>query len=344
MESHVISKTDLGSWIEELVKRSEVVAPVKQGNSTNFYPISSTREIVWGAPQTVIPPKKFLFPSSEELLAYEFGGQGLQVQGENSIKDKIIFGVHPCDLNGIFQMDQVWAEKNKDENYLNKRERLTLIGVDCLIPCSPESICSRMGGLGPKGRYDIFITDIGNKYFVEVATEKGDQVFADLGRPVSAADKQKLAQVRKKRDAIFNKKQKKLLPKLKDLPALMKVSYDHPEWDERGKKCYACGSCNMVCPTCYCFDVQDYMHVSLQRGVRNRFWDGCMLEDFAKVGSGENFRDHRHERLRHRTNRKLNFLFEKWGESFCTGCGRCVKACLTDIVNPLAIANAVYKK
>jgi ferredoxin len=343
MGNYLILKPDLYKLIDGLIQKgTEIIAPVKQENFTNFYPIKSAREIVLGAPQTVIPPKQFLYPQSEELLAYEFGGQSPKLNGINQIKQRILLGIHPCDLNAIFEMDQVFAEKNQDENYLEKRKAVTIIGVDCQKPCSPESICSRMGGLDPKGRFDLFLTDIGSLFFVEVITEKGEALLGDKFKEAKKTDLIKLKNVRKKRDLLFNKEQKKLLPKLKNLPELMKGNYNHIEWEERGKKCYGCGSCNMVCPTCYCFDVQDYMHISLVKGARNRFWDGCMLEEFAKVASGENFRENRLERLRHRTDRKLYYLFEKWGESFCTGCGRCIKACLTDIVSPLEIANALY--
>ena len=341
MKTYVIKKSELQTWIENLIKQTEVIAPVEQGN---FSPIHSVKEIIWGAPQTVIPPKAYLYPQSEELLSYEFKEKSPRVNGVNLVKPRILLGVHPCDLNAIYLMDQIFAEKNLDENYLEKRKAVTLIGVDCLKPCSPESICSRMEGLDPKGRFDLFLTDIGSSFFVEVATKIGENLIKDVGQETKKLDAQNLVKIRKQRDSRFNKEQKKLLPKLRALPKLMEANHAHPEWEERGKKCYACGSCNIVCPTCYCFDVQDYMYISLIKGSRSRFWDGCMLEDFAKVASGENFRENRSDRLRHRTYRKLYYLFEKWGESFCTGCGRCIKACLTKIVSPLEIANGLYKK
>ena len=344
MKSYIISKSDLGKWLEGLIKHNEVIAPVKKENFTAFAPVHSAKEIVWGAPQTVIPPKAFLYPQSEDLLSFELGGEAPLINALNVVKPRILFGAHPCDLNGIFLMDQVWAEKNRDENYLYKRHALTVIGVDCLIPCAPESICLTMGGINPKGRFDLFLTDMGKSFYVEAATGKGEKLIKGLGKAAGRADTQKLARLRKKRDGILAKKQKQLVSRRSELPKLMQKSYQHEEWEKRAKKCYSCGSCNAVCPTCYCFDVQDYMHVNLVKGVRGRCWDGCMLEEFAKVASGENFREERSGRLRHRTYRKLNFLFEKWGESYCTGCGRCVKACLTKIVSPVEIANALTAK
>ncbi|MBI5344370.1 MAG: 4Fe-4S dicluster domain-containing protein [Deltaproteobacteria bacterium] len=36
-------------------------------------------------------------------------------------------------------------------------------------------------------------------------------------------------------------------------------------------------------------------------------------------------------RLRHRFNRKFNYLTGRFGALFCTGCGRCSRACLMKI-------------
>ena len=344
MKKYVVEKKKLFELFARLAREKEVVAPVRQENFTNYQKIKSSDEIVWGAPQTVVPPKKYLFPFPEELLAFEKTNGAFKVDGVNRYQNRILFGVHPCDLNAIYLMDQVFGEKNLDDNYLLKRKEVTLIGVDCLEVCSPEAICLRMKGLDPRERFDLFLTDVGGEFFARAATAKGDEIIKSIAEPASNKDEEKLKKIEAERDKLFDKKQKKLLPKYEDLPGLMKGGYPHPEWEERGKKCYACGSCNMVCPTCYCFDVLDYMKMNLREGIRERTWDGCMLEDFAKIASGENFREERSQRLRHRTYRKLYYLFEKWGQSFCTGCGRCIKACLTNIVSPLEIANALQEK
>jgi formate hydrogenlyase subunit 6/NADH:ubiquinone oxidoreductase subunit I len=58
------------------------------------------------------------------------------------------------------------------------------------------------------------------------------------------------------------------------------------------------------------------------------------------VASGENFRDEKVERLRHRFYRKFHYLYTKQGEPYCTGCGRCGRACvpgitITNVLNDL---------
>ena len=126
-----------------------------------------------------------------------------------------------------------------------------------------------------------------------------------------------------------------------ELPGLLRRSFHNVLWDERADKCLSCGGCNLVCPTCYCFDVKDEVDLSLKEGRRYRVWDGCVLEDFAKVGSGENFRERRAQRYRHRFYRKGMYLYDKYGHIACVGCGRCASACLPDIADPVAVYNAL---
>ncbi len=77
-------------------------------------------------------------------------------------------------------------------------------------------------------------------------------------------------------------------------------------------------------------------------GERCRQWDACTLKDFAVVATGDNFRSTRGQRLRHRFNRKFNFLMTKYKASFCVGCGRCSRTCPVNI-DVVETVNAVIK-
>ena len=96
-------------------------------------------------------------------------------------------------------------------------------------------------------------------------------------------------------------------------------------------KCVSCGNCTAVCPTCYCFDIYDDVELDMSGGERKRTWDSCQLEEFAVVAGGENFRKERSSRQRHRYYRKFNYSVEKYNKYFCTGCGRCSRACMAGI-------------
>ena len=115
-------------------------------------------------------------------------------------------------------------------------------------------------------------------------------------------------------------------------------------WSELGEKCFSCGSCTMVCPTCVCYNVKDNVEVNLQKGKRYRQWDSCMFFSFATVSGGENFRPTGTDRLKHRLHRKGKYMLERWGELGCVGCGRCVHACLVDIASPVYAYNRLAKE
>ena len=69
----------------------------------------------------------------------------------------------------------------------------------------------------------------------------------------------------------------------------------------------------------------------MEMGVRYRRWDGCQIQSFCQVSSGENFRDSAAERVRHRVFKKEVYLKKRFGRSGCVGCGRCIEHCIADI-------------
>jgi ferredoxin len=134
------------------------------------------------------------------------------------------------------------------------------------------------------------------------------------------------------------KKRSLTFPK-REIPQLLEHSEGSLFWEEKAGKCLSCGTCNLVCPTCYCFDVLDDMELDLSNGERLRRWDGCLLQDFARVATGENFRETRASRYRHRFFRKGLYLFKVLGDVACVGCGRCASSCLPDIADPVDAFN-----
>ena len=87
---------------------------------------------------------------------------------------------------------------------------------------------------------------------------------------------------------------------IRDLPEIFEMEYQSEIWGELGEKCLSCGSCSMVCPTCYCYDVADDVELGSRAGKRQRLWDSCLFANHALVGSGENFRGPRASRIKYR--------------------------------------------
>jgi len=110
----------------------------------------------------------------------------------------------------------------------------------------------------------------------------------------------------------------------------------HEVWEKRGKKCFSCGSCVLVCPTCYCFDVQDELDLSLEKGERVRSWDGCTIENFATAAGGI-ISGKRRGQDTPQALPEAKVPVQRFGLPGCVGCGRCKKACVPDIAFPVDI-------
>ncbi|MCL1917493.1 MAG: 4Fe-4S dicluster domain-containing protein [Peptococcaceae bacterium] len=114
--------------------------------------------------------------------------------------------------------------------------------------------------------------------------------------------------------------------------------FEHPLWDEINLPCLGCGACTYVCPTCYCFDINDktLSHTTINK---QRCWDSCMFSDYTRMAGGHNPRPSKKERVRNRFLDKLLYNRQRHGRLFCVGCGRCVAKCPVN----LEIATVIQK-
>ena len=103
-----------------------------------------------------------------------------------------------------------------------------------------------------------------------------------------------------------------------------------PFWDDLAFTCINCGTCTFVCPTCWCFDIQD--EAKGKSAARFRNWDTCMSPLFTMHGSGHNPRGEKTQRVRQRFMHKLKYFVDKYEQgTMCVGCGRCVEKCPVNI-------------
>lgn len=329
-----LTKANLLAGIDKALHDFKIAAFTKKQSQRLYDYINASDEIVFGCQPTVLSPKKFFFPQNETLL--EFTGEGKFTPKIESFP-QVLFGIHPCDLNGIKILDEAFADGHGDPNYLSKRENTLIIGLDCNQLCDDHAFCFKTNSHEAKGGYDVMLHHGGSRFIAEIATEKG-KTFIQKYFEYQPADASALDAFKAEKKKTFEKE--KPFKNLEKFPALFEENKDHAVWDEEGKRCLSCGSCIMVCPTCYCFDVADEFQLNLKKGERLRRWDACMLSPFAVVAGGENFRPEAKERLKHRINRKFNYLMKKHGQSVCVGCGRCVRACLAEI-SPRTIAEKI---
>jgi sulfhydrogenase subunit beta (sulfur reductase) len=323
----VLDKNNYKDFLSGLIKNYNVTGPKKINKVLHdFVPVKSFEEIDLGYVKTTLPPaKKILFPSKEGLISYT--ANNFTIVPLNESEEKILFGINAWDLNGMNFLDRIFTTDFIDDNYVSKREKLIVIGMDTTP--SETNFAAEMGAEYAKSGFDLFMTDIGSKYFIRVATPKGMELLS------------KYAKVSEALTADFNAYDKfkesyqnnfKASPDVGNFHENFEISYGKNDlWDRLSKNCFSCGSCNLVCPTCFCFNVKDDMKIDLKTGIKSREWDSCMIPDYGLVAGGHNFRSTKSNRLKQRYRCKLKTFVDKFGAYSCVGCGRCVEACLAKI-------------
>ncbi|GAG73763.1 unnamed protein product, partial [marine sediment metagenome] len=127
----VLEKSVYDDFIKALISEYEFIGPKKKDRSVHdFVIIKDISELDTNYMRTTIPPaKKLLFPPNEELVAYEIGKK-IEVRPVVEGSEKILFGVNAWDINGMNFLDRVFTTDFIDENYISKRKKLIVIGMD----------------------------------------------------------------------------------------------------------------------------------------------------------------------------------------------------------------------
>ncbi|MEJ5166065.1 MAG: 4Fe-4S dicluster domain-containing protein [Thermoanaerobaculia bacterium] len=331
---YFLKEKDFPAFFKKLLKKGEVYGPKAKGDFFVFDKLKKLEELRLDYDVTILPPKKIISPPEETLLHFSKEG----AQSPKEVEEKVLFGVHFYDIKAIDMLDLLFQENFPDSIYLSKRKKTTIIGSS-IERISKRAFWGSVGKhIGPQG-HDGFFTKIKDGYLYETLTEKGEKLLK-YGE-FQPANSDQIKEAKKKNKEIMEKCPEKLIWDSSTIAKTVRENFKSPLWEILSKKCFSCGTCNMVCPTCYCFDVQDYFNFDGETGTRKRHWDGCLLEDFAKItlggGACENFRGKRYERYRHRAMRKTAYLNTKLGGPACVGCGRCSMQCVPDIADPVNI-------
>jgi sulfite reductase subunit B len=339
----IISKDNFTEFINALIKEDSInVIGVKaKGDKFAFGMLDSADELRMDYDVTLLPPKKYFFPQRETLVTYNVG-KGFSAKSSADSKLTVLVGVHPYDIMALLHMDEIFAETKSDPYYFEKRKSSIIIGVN-MKRMSKWCFAAYMGCATVEYGYDLMLTDLGNRYAINIGSEKGEELLDTYAKNVGNALARDVQLVGQKKQEIMAMTQQKLDFSPELIPEMLSKIYGESSfWEKHSEQCLACGSCVLVCPTCYCFDVKDNPDLSLEHGERVRTWDGCLLEDFAKISSGENFRPTRPTRYRHRYFKKGKYLFDRFGFISCVGCGRCSSNCLPNIANPVNLFNDMY--
>jgi ferredoxin len=327
MGEWVLERRDLGELIGAISGTWRVFAPQRREELFEFRPLENLEDLCLDYPTTMIPPSRLFIPDGEVLYRFDPNDPG-RVEAVDPGRPMALIGVHPCDLEGISVLDELYLAPPADRNYANRRRGSLLVVVECAGPCMDEALCADKGTFLPKRACDLQLIPVSaDRFLVRSRTKAGTSLCE--GRPflrsVTYEDARALDDFRAVQAARFRSR---FGMDGGELSRNVRGSWDDLLWVAQSRLCLNCGACNTVCPTCHCFTTRDTLPLAEDgMGERRRHWSGCQLEEFAAVAGGENFRDRRAYRLRHRVFKKEVYLMDRLDRSGCVGCGRCGHFC-----------------
>lgn len=333
MNDKLFSKKDWIDVLGKLIGSYLVFVPVSEGEYHMFKPFEKGMTPDFTFQNTRFSPKSLALPQSERMFEYNLDPEDEKAHIlEESPKEyppQVIVGIRPCDAYA-FDLVKVNFDNPefRDPWWVKRFESTTLIGMGCNDPCL-SCFCTSVG-TGPfseKG-LDALIYDLGDNVLIAPHTDKGKGLLQEL-EGGSAADEKTQKEAERLAAAALDKMTSKV-PVDKLSEKIVTDLFDAPFWDEVAFSCINCGTCTFLCPTCWCFDIQD--EVLGKQGDRIRNWDACMFPLFTLHGSGHNPRDEKTQRVRQRFMHKLKYYVDKYKRGpACVGCGRCVQFCPVNI-------------
>jgi formate hydrogenlyase subunit 6/NADH:ubiquinone oxidoreductase subunit I len=270
--------------------------------------------------------KTYFLPYLENLSTFRFEGEDWNQEISYHIQPRAIIGLRAHDINALLKLDKVLIRGPfPSPYYISRRKNTFIVGLDHL-PLEDEFSRSVGAHIVTHG-FDLFLTDLGDHYFVAIASDRAFNLLHHVEtREVTDEDTHAYLEVcRQIRDGF------KTEISVHSLPYLLDLEFTSTVWRKWGLKCLNCGTCAMVCPTCYCYGVVEEVAMDFKQCTKIKQLYSCNLTDFARVAGGHNFRPDQETRVKYRYYHQHRGFLEDYGEPKCVGCNRCGRACLAGI-------------
>lgn len=337
----ILKKEELIKLYNLMAESNCVVGPVSKGADKDGQPLYAFEEVSDFADihldytTTKMPAKRFFMPYRETMATFRLSGKDWDKKiGFNIERPFIFFGLHACDINALNRLDKVLLGKFYPmPYYAAKRRNLFIVGIDCLP--QPYCFCRSMGSDTALHGFDLFLTDLGEHYFVEILTDTA----YNFVRQITTAEPVESDHAKYMKAVSERNKQFTAQVDTSDLTKILDMEFQSEVWQQWGEQCLSCGTCANVCPTCYCYGVEESVELDLAKVKKTKVLYSCNLVDFAEVAGGHNFRPEAHIRLKYRYYHKHRGFVEAFEEPLCVGCGRCGESCLAGITVPEVIAS-----
>ncbi|MFH2093975.1 MAG: 4Fe-4S dicluster domain-containing protein [Pseudomonadota bacterium] len=329
-----IDKKDWASGIKLSQKTYQLFGPVKHQNKFLIQKLEDDQLPEMECQNTIMSVKSVLFPQTEKMFDSTLNeaeeNHHILQRAYCDYSLRAVLGIRPYDAKAIELVKLNFiTQEYVDPYWKDAYDATTFIGLAISKPGPCDF--SSSAGCGPFSEtgLDILLADMDDHYLAKILTEKGEAYAVACGFQNFSDAKQGQVLF----DILRKEAEKNIVStietdKLKEKTIL--ELHEAPFWDDLAFSCINCGTCTYVCPTCWCFDIQD--ETKNKHSIRYRNWDTCMASLFTHHSSGHNPRATKVQRVRQRFMHKLKYFLDKYDQGImCVGCGRCVKSCPVNI-------------
>jgi len=320
MQYKCIKKEEWDKTVEQLLLSYSIFAGVENEYGLDYELIrpADIPKISYNKPKPATPLKSFFLPVKENVTS----------AFKNDEKPRIILGIPNCDIEGLGLLDEIYLDKEfTDLFYKERRDNTLLIASDCFsiqehCHCTTYDIrpYSENGA-------DLAIINLEGTIFLRILSLKGQEFVSKIPSLLSPGNTDFISSVEKEHRtteellAILNKG----LPEYKKTGELI-AARKEDIWKKHYAKCVSCGACTTICPTCTCFLLIDRPGFEKIKQM-----DACQYPGFERVAGGEDALLELQNRFKNRYMCKYIWKALKFKSLACTGCGRCIDACIGKI-------------
>jgi ferredoxin len=330
-----IDKKDWAGGLEKSRNTYKLIGPVKEKDKdiSSFKLLEKDMLPDLDVMTTRVSPKSIVFPQEEVMLTYTTDESkedcNLFKSHDKDYSPRAVIGIRPFDAAAFLLVKKNFdTPDHRDPYWCDAYEACTFIGLAINNPDSLDFSPSTKTGPFDTSGLDLLLVETEDSYLAQVVTEKGEAYLNAAGWKDEAGngvDKQ-IGDLKKAAEAKITSSISYDKIKSKEILDLYNADF----WDQASFACINCGTCTYVCPTCWCFDIQD--ETRGKNGIRTKAWDSCMFPLFTIHTTGHNPRGTKLQRVRQRFMHKLKYFMDKYDDGImCVGCGRCIRSCPVNI-------------
>lgn len=319
MNYYSIQKEEWDKTLVKLLLSYKIFASISNEYSQDYELLSPANipDISYNKPKPVTPLKSFFLPVKENVTS-----------ARDAEKPRIILGTPNCDIEALSILDEIYLDGNFDDVfYRHRRENTITIASDCF---GIQEHCHCLSyNIKPYSTKNADLAVILNNGLIilRVITGKGESFLKEIEGVKLISDDSLITFI----GSQHQETEAQLLQSNDGLPdyqttgTLIKGSGEDI-WKKYSSDCVSCGACTTICPTCSCFLLIDKPGFHKVKQM-----DACQYPGFERVAGGEDVLHEISVRFRNRYMCKYLWKPQKYKSQACTGCGRCIEACIGKI-------------